>query len=278
VKFAVNIPNFGAFADANRLAELAKEAEDCGWDGFFLWDHVNHVWGDLPMIDPWIALSTMAVATERIRIGTMITPLARRRPWKLARETVTLDHLSGGRLTLGVGLGAPPETEFARLGEDPSARVRAQKLDEGLDVLQGLWSGEPFSYQGKYYQIDAVTFLPKPVQQPRIPIWIAAVWPNKPPFRRAARYNGVFATKTTTGDDFVLLDLPDFAQAHAYTEQERDDRTRPYDYVTGVALPDDRSKARDVVAEFEAAGLTWISELMGDPDSLSAKLRAGPPA
>jgi len=277
MKFAVSIPNFGAFADARRLAELAKEAEDCGWDGFFLWDHIHHVWGDFPMVDPWIALSAVAVATERIRIGTMITPLARRRPWKVARETVTLDHLSGGRLILGVGLGAPPETEFTRLGEDPGERVRGRKLDEGLDLLLGLWSGKRVDYQGEHYHVDNVTFLPAPLQQPRIPIWVAAVWPNKRPFRRAARFDGVFAAKTNTGDDFVLLNAGELAQARLYTEEHRSAQGAPFDYVTGVALPADRAEARDAVAEFETAGLTWITEMTGDPESLSNKLRAGLP-
>ena len=166
MRFCISIPNFGEYADVRRLAELAKEAEENGWDGCFLWDHING-WTQEPMVDPWVALAVMAAATSRIRLGTMVTPLARRRPWKLARETVTLDHLSGGRLILGVGLGFPPEEEFTRLGEDADDRARARKLDEGLAVLTGLWSGEPFSFQGDEFEIDEATFLPRPLQQPR---------------------------------------------------------------------------------------------------------------
>ncbi len=154
MKHGISIPNFGTFADIYRLTELAREAEDNGWDGFFLWDHLNEPQPGsrtppVPMLDPWVALAAIAAATKRIRIGTMVTPVARRRPWKLARETVSIDHLSGGRLILGVGLGGMPEEEHARFGEDADDRVRARRLDEGLDILAGLWSGEPFSYQGE---------------------------------------------------------------------------------------------------------------------------------
>ena len=168
MKFSFNIQNFAPFDDVHRVVELAKEAEAGGWDGFFLWDHIH--WDGPPMLDPWVTLAAIAMATERIRFGALVTPLARRRPWTLARETVTLDHLSRGRLIVGAGLGFPVDVEFERLGEETDDRVRAQKLDEGLDILTGLWSGEPFSYQGEHYQLDNVTFLPRPVQQPRIPI------------------------------------------------------------------------------------------------------------
>ena len=139
VRFGISVPNFAEYADPRLLTALAREAEAAGWDGFFLWDHIliERSWR-MPMADPWVALAAIAAATERIRLGPLVTPLARRRPWKVARETVTLDHLSGGRTILGVGLGHPPEAEYAAFGEEPDARVRALKLDEGLDVLTGL--------------------------------------------------------------------------------------------------------------------------------------------
>ena len=147
MKFAINVPNFGPYADARLTASLAREAEQRGWDGFHVWDHI-HGEGQTgaPTADPWILLAAVALATERIRIGTMVTPVARRRPWKLARDTVTLDRLSDGRLTLGVGLGYPADLEFTALGEEADDRVRAEKLDEGLDLLAALWSGESISH------------------------------------------------------------------------------------------------------------------------------------
>jgi alkanesulfonate monooxygenase SsuD/methylene tetrahydromethanopterin reductase-like flavin-dependent oxidoreductase (luciferase family) len=172
VKFGISLPNFGSFGDLALLRDLAREAEERGWDGFFLWDHIN--WARQPTLDPWIALAAIATATSRICIGTMVTPLARRRPWIVARQAVTLDHLSRGRVILGVGLGFPADTEYAALGEDPDDHVRAEKLDESLTIIDGLWSGEPFSFSGKHYRIEETTFLPRPLQRPRIPIWSPA--------------------------------------------------------------------------------------------------------
>ena len=193
VKHGVDFPPFEEFADPRFMAELAYEAEQAGWDGVFTWDHV---WLGMkePFADPWVALSAVAMRTERVRIGAMVTPLARRRPWQVARATVSLDHLSDGRLIFGAGLGSPPDTEFGVFGEETDRKIRARKLDEGLDVLAGLWSGEPFSYEGEEYRIDDVTFLPKPMQQPRIPVWVGGQWPNRAPFRRAARWDGAFPT------------------------------------------------------------------------------------
>ena len=275
VKFAVNVQNFAPFADPRRLAELAKEAEDSGWDGFFLWDHIH--WDGPPMVDPWVALAAIACATERIKIGTIVTPLPRRRPWKVARETVTLDHLSGGRFILGVGLGYPANVEYEPFGEDPGDRTRAEKLDEGLDVLTGLWSGEPFSYQGKHYQLDDVTFLPKPNQQPRIPIWVAGMWPNRRPFRRAARYDGVVPLKLTPSGEPTLITPAEVAEVVAYVRRHRD-TSAPFDLALGAPIPTDPAQARDVVAAFEEAGATWLLDGPPTPDALSARLRAGVPS
>ena len=178
--YAIDSPISGDYSDPRLLGELAHLAEQSGWDGFFIWDHLS-IDGMQPVVDPWVALSVMAARTERIRIGTAVTPIPRRRPWKLARETVSVDRLSGGRLTLGVGLGEPADSEYERFGEDGALRTRAAKLDEGLDVLTGLWSGEPFSYQGEHFRVDGACFLPKPVQRPRIPIWAGGQWPNRAP-------------------------------------------------------------------------------------------------
>src|SRR5689334_13471095 len=177
---------------------MARDAEAAGWDGFFLWDHVI-LW-PTPTCDPWVALAAVALATERVRIGPLVTPLPRRRITKLARETVTLDHLSNGRLVLGVGIGLGP-WEWEYLGEETDLRTRGAMLDEGLELLTKLWSGEPVMHEGRFYTCRGdkgpndptpipTPFLPRPVQ-PRIPVWVAGTWPKKPPFRRAARWDGV---------------------------------------------------------------------------------------
>ena len=189
MKYAIYSPGFGAFSDPRILAGLAHDAEDAGWDGFFLWDHVLFtMFGNAPIGDPWITLAAMATATERIRLGTLVTPVPRRRPWMLARELTTLDHLSHGRMVLGVGIGEDRfGREYSAFGEPSGAATHAVMLDEGLDVITGLWRGEPFSYSGQHYHVEDVTFLPTPIQRPRIPIWVAGNWPHKKPFRRAAQ-------------------------------------------------------------------------------------------
>jgi alkanesulfonate monooxygenase SsuD/methylene tetrahydromethanopterin reductase-like flavin-dependent oxidoreductase (luciferase family) len=149
IRYGINVPNFGDYNRPRVLADLAESAEEAGWDGFFIWDHMV---GETPFCDPTVALSAIALLTDRIRLGAMITPLPRRRPWKVAREMVSLDHLSGGRVIMGVGLGNPP-TEYSKLGEEPGARARAEKLDESLEIITGLWSGERFSHEGKHYRL-----------------------------------------------------------------------------------------------------------------------------
>src|SRR5215208_2361129 len=180
VRYGVSVPNFGVGVDARAITELAREAEEAGWDGFFLWDHLLAFSpGSVPVVDPWVALTAVALSTSRLRLGPMVTPLPRRRPVKLARETVSRDHLSGGRLILGVGIGAMPY-EWNYLGEEPDARVRGAMLDKGLEVLAGLWSGEPFDHHGEHYRV-------------------AGTWAVKAPFRRAARWDGAFPMKVEGG-------------------------------------------------------------------------------
>ena len=177
VKCAIDVAPFGELADPRVLAELAAAADDRGWDGFFLWDHVAYRAPVRAVADPWVALAAVACATSRVRIGPMVTPVSRRRVQKLARETVTLDLLSSGRLTFGVGLGVPGNNELEPFGEVVDPRERARLLDQGLDDLARFWAGE---------------FDPVPVQKPRIPVWVAAVWPHRRPVRRALRWDGVF--------------------------------------------------------------------------------------
>ncbi len=210
------------------MAELGARTEERGWDGFFVWDHVDYIEPVRALADPWVTLAAVAAATERVTIGPLITPLARRRPHQLARETVTLDRLSGGRLVLGVGLGSPRTGEFdpERFGEEGDPRARARLLDEGLDRLAAYWAGE---------------FEPLPVQRPRIPVWVAATWPNRRPLRRAARWDGLFP---------VELPAPEaLAELCAEVEAMREG-AGPFDYV--VTNP-----AGTDPAPWIEAGATW---------------------
>lgn len=277
MQYGLYIPNFGEETSARALAELASEAESAGWDGFFIWDHLLYSTNlRLPMVDPWVALAAVAMNTRQIRFGTTVTPLARRRPWKLARETVTLDHLSGGRLVLAVGLGEPAGAEFEQFGEAGDARLRAAKLDEGLEVLAGLWSGKPFSYQGVHYQVQKTVFRPPALQIPRIPVWVGGFWPNKPPFRRAARWDGIFPLKH--GGKLTPDDLCDIL---TYIRQHRSGPA-PFDLViTGATPGDDPAKGAKTIAPYQRAGLTWwLESLYNRRNSLAAmraRIRQGPP-
>src|SRR4051794_24242124 len=166
MKYAVNVPNYGPYGNARTLATLAREAEKAGWDGFFIWDHIAWM---TDVVDPWVALAAIALSTERLSIGALVTPIPRRRPQKLARETTSIDHLSNGRLVVGVGIGLGV-WEWDYLGEEQNLKRRGAMLDEGLEVLKGLWSGQEFNFVGEHYNIKEAVFLPRPLQQPRIPI------------------------------------------------------------------------------------------------------------
>lgn len=254
MKFGIYLPNFGAYGDARVLADLAHDAENAGWDGFFIWDHIA-AW-ELPMVDPWVALAAIAVSTRRIRIGTTVTPLPRRRPWKVAREAVSIDHLSDGRLTLGVGIGGG-KAEWAHLGEEADLKTRGAMLDEALDVLVGLWSGEPFSYDGEFYRLENTHFLPKPLQQPRIPIWVGGNWPYKAPFRRAAKWDGAFPLFEAEENEEELAQLNDMVH---YTSKHRH-LAQPLDIVIMGVTPDAQSKEGiDLVRQRAELGATWWLE------------------
>lgn len=188
MRYAVNIP---PFIDPSVVVDIAVEAEQAGWDGVFLWDHLQWIPDELVEVhNPWVLLGAIARETERVTVGTLVTPLSRRRPWQVAKELITLDHLSGGRSVLGVGLGETPQSDFAAFGEPSGARERAALLDEGLVVLDGLLRGEHVRHQGKQFTVDT-EIAPRPVQRPRPPIWVAGVVPHQPPLRRAIRYDGV---------------------------------------------------------------------------------------
>ncbi|WP_049568235.1 LLM class flavin-dependent oxidoreductase [Nocardiopsis sp. SBT366] len=189
---ALYLPPFGELADSRVLADLASRAELAGFDGVFLWDHVvRPLRPTLPVCDPWIALAAMAAATERIILGTRVTPLSRRRPQVVARQAVALDQLSGGRFVLGVGLGGDNGGELGRLGETTDPRTRAGMLDEGLDLLERIWSGDVVHHEGEHYRVDGLRFLPTPERAEGIPVWVATQSTRGAPLRRAARFQGL---------------------------------------------------------------------------------------
>jgi hypothetical protein len=279
VQFAVNVPNFGEYADPATFIALAQDTEAAGWDALFVWDHIL-IWDGNVVADPWILLAAAAAATDRIRLGPMVTPLPRRRPWVVARQAVTLDHLSGGRVILGVGIGHPPGPEFRDFGEVTDERTRADMLDEGLAIITGMWSGDPFRHRGEHYRLAKHTFLPTPVQQPRIPIWVAGMWPNRRPFRRAARYDGLVPMMAPDGG-WVETTPAGLVEMKSYVDEHRtgDD---PYDVAWFGDYPAGPDEAAALVAELAAAGATWCQmgpDQSGDESAAAfrERVRRGPP-
>jgi alkanesulfonate monooxygenase SsuD/methylene tetrahydromethanopterin reductase-like flavin-dependent oxidoreductase (luciferase family) len=265
------------YGDARTAANLARAAEQAGWDGFFVWEPV---WG----IDAWVALTAAAMQTEKIRLGTMLTPLSRMRPWKLASETATLDNLSGGRVILAVGLGAV-DTGFFDFGEVTDRKTRAELLDEGLEILTGLWRGQPFNFNGKHYTVKETKFYPPPppVQQPRIPIWVVGALNSEKSMQRALKYDGLLPTQIgAKGAQQASAD--DIREMKAYIAQRRAANT-PFDIVVEGSTPgDDPVQAEESLRPWREAGATWWLEAlwssMDEPDGAQKvlrRLRQGPP-
>ena len=250
-----------------------------GGIGFFLWDHMNYRLDGSPepvsIADPWIMLGAVALRTTSIKLGPMVTPVPRRRPWKLARETVTLDHLSGGRLVLGVGLGSDADGEYHDFGEPTDPKEHGARLDEGLAILTRLWNGEEVNYQGQHYQLAQVQFRPTPVQQPRIPIWVAGIWPHPKPFRRAAQFDGVYPQQRGRA-----LTPEDFREILAFIQVQRT-RTTPFDALAyGLTSGTDTAADASRVAAFAQAGATWWLEHFAPQhtvEQVRQRIQAGPP-
>ncbi len=277
MQYGLDVPTTGEYADPRTLAQLASEAEAAGWDGFFLWDVL--LGGDdmsTDVLDPWIALTAIALQTARIKIGTLATPLARERPWLAARRIANLDQVSGGRMICVAGLGFR-EADFTAFGEEGDARTRAQKLDEGLVILAGLLAGERFSFTGQRYTVEQVTLRPRPAQSPRPPIWVAAGWPRKAPFRRAARWDGV-CLKSYHQDRREPLTPADVAEAVAYIHEHRTTRA-PFDVAVSGESPAEIAAAREQLQPFAEVGATWwIDEGLGwTLEEFRARIQAGPP-
>jgi probable F420-dependent oxidoreductase len=263
VRYGVCLANIGTYSDPRASVRVARVAEEAGWDAVLVWDHLAFVWGS-PAADPWVVLTAVAAATERVRIGTAVTPVARRRPQVLAQTVASLDVFSGGRVIFGAGLGGS-ESEFGRFGEPTDAKVRAAMLDEGLGVLRELWSGEEVNHHGEHYTVDGVTLAPRPVQD-RVPIWIGGN--RKPSLRRAARWDGWLADSAApTG---VMLSPDDVARS-----VEAIGRGEDYD----VAVLGQTDRADPL--SYEDVGVTWwlenLHDMRGSLDDVVAQVAAGPP-
>jgi alkanesulfonate monooxygenase SsuD/methylene tetrahydromethanopterin reductase-like flavin-dependent oxidoreductase (luciferase family) len=266
------MPLFDALADPAVVARLSAEAEEAGWHGVFVWDNLRYREPVVDVADPWITLAAMATATERIRLGPMVTPLARRRPVNVARETATLDRLSGGRLTLGAGLGSDRfASEYSITGEELDDRRRASMLDESLEILAAAWSGEPVYHRGEHYTVDGMRFLPRPVQRPGVPVWVAGYYGKPRPVRRAARRQGFFPIELDHAEQLAEI----VADLAALRREAGRDPTEPYDVV--VALP----PGSDPAPYFAAGATWWLVEFPWDAvsvDQVRAVIRDGPAA
>jgi probable F420-dependent oxidoreductase len=271
--YGINLATLGDYANPKRVVQMAQAAEASGWEAIFVWDHLAFAWG-VPSGDPWIILAAVAQATKRIKIGSAVTPLPRRRPQVMANTLATLDLLSEGRVIFGVGLGGVPQ-EYEGFGEAADAKTRAEKLDEALEILKALFSGERVNYQGEHYRLNGVTLAPLPVQRPRPPIWIGGE--SRPALRRAAHWDGwVIGGDNEQGQ--MVKTPQQFADQMAYIRACRT-TTQPFDAaLTGVSSPLDRR----LVREYGDAGMTWWLESLhgfrGDFDVLLARIKAGPPA
>ena len=270
VRHGLYVAPFGELADVRALAEAAATAEASGWDGLFLWDHVMTFDG-LAVADPWVALTAVALATERLRLGALVTPLARRRPWDVARQVAVLDHLSNGRMVFGAGLGGDSRRELTAFGEERDPRARAALLDEALELVVALWRGEPVTRAGAAFALDEALVRPTPRQEPRPPVWLGCVWPHRRPLVRAARYDGVFPVShraSLTGEDVrALLEIVDEHRA-------------PDAGAFDVALVNHERPDAARLAELGDAGATWWLQGFGERPRLADvqdAAAAGPP-
>ena len=262
--------------DLDLISDLACEAETSGWDGFFIWD------GFLGP-NPWILLASVAARTEGLRFGVMLTAATVRRPWQLASETATLDRLSKGRLILSLGLGAASDLGFDRVGEQMDRKIRAELLDESLDILNGLWTGKPLHYEGKHYQVRDAALSVTPVQQPRIPVWVVGAWPRMKSMRRVLRCDGLIPSKLTATGVSDNITPEDLREMFAFVKERLGDPS--FDItVEGETPGDDKEKAAQIISPFIDAGATWWLESiaatpyrLGGIEGVRARIAQGPP-
>jgi Luciferase-like monooxygenase len=277
MRYGLYVPNFGKVS-ATTYLELAREAEKAGWDGFFLWDHIVEFNQRVQLFDSFTILAAIAATTKRIRIGTTVTPLPRLKPWVVARQTACIDHLSKGRMTLGAGLGGEESVDYERFDESADPKVLAQKLDESLEIIAGLWTGKEFSYnQGKYFKMGKSLFLPAPIQKPRIPIWVGGMWPRKGPFKRAAKWDGTIPLRAPG----KLLEPSDLFEILPFVKDLRKNTSNFDVVVIGWTTGTNRAGNAEKVSRYANAGANWwLESLYTQRDSserMFARIRLGPP-
>ncbi len=261
------------FGNAVQAVAWAQTAEQAGWDGFFIADLI---WG----LDAWSLLAAIAVQTHRIRLGTMLTPMPWIKPWKLASETVTLDHLSGGRTILAVGLGAN-DTGAGNYGLETDRKLKAELLDEGLEIITRLWQGQSIQYSGKHYTLTPTTFPPPPppVQQPRIPVWVVGVWPRMKSIARVFKYDGILPMKLSSDGKIGQAEPADVQALNDYAKQHRSSVT-PFDIIVeGHTSGEDKRAGSATLQPWAESGATWwIESRWGQGEAaVLARLRQGPP-
>ena len=266
MRYALDISPAGRLGDPRSMAELARVAEASGWDGIFVEDYIVHPLADATY-DPWIALAAMALATERVSIGIHVVALPRRRPQMVARQALTLDAISDGRFILGVGSGDDTSADFKAFDEERDLRRRAALLDEGLAVIDGLWSGEPFA------------LLPPSRARPRIPIWVGGRLTSRGPRERAARWDGACLYRAQP-PEWVDLTPDDVRAMQERAAAVRGPDAPPYDVcVGGRQRRQDLDEERAYGAAIAAAGATWRAEFVPpnlEPDDLRRRVEAGP--
>jgi alkanesulfonate monooxygenase SsuD/methylene tetrahydromethanopterin reductase-like flavin-dependent oxidoreductase (luciferase family) len=272
--YGISIAPVGPGGDPASMAELATAAEQAGWDGIFPEDYIVYQgWDGTATYDPWVTLAAMAVATTRVRLGTSVTPLPRRRPWKLASEAVSIDHLSGGRFILGVGSGDVHDPGFAATGEPVPQAVRAQLLDEGLEIMTGLWTGEPVTFHGRHFHVEGLRMLPRPVQQPRIPIWVGGQWSLRKVRDRVTRWDGSCAYKGPPDEEWQDMTPADVRDIRAAAGRPGFDIA-----VGGSERGADWDRDREHIRAVAKAGATWWIEWVrpGDRQRTIDAVRRGP--
>jgi len=278
--------NFGFIIPSgttNEIVSLASEAEDAGWDGVFYYDDI-YTDSKTEMSAAWPIMAAIAMTTKRIRFGSLLTAIGRRRPWEVARESVTVDHLSNGRLILPTGLGWAGDGAYTKAGMPSERKVRAEMLDEGLEILDGLWSGKPFRYAGKHNQLRAMTFIPRPVQRPRIPIWVVGAWPRPKSMRRVLKYDGLIPViKKLDGSHEEEIPPEKIREMKEFVERNRITRgrmRREFDIIKDGMTPANEKKAKEIVTPYAEAGATWWTETMWgvkEMGDVRKRIRAGPP-
>lgn len=274
INFGIYIANFDIFESPIDYLDLAVATEENSWDGFFMWDHTVGIPGK-PASETFTTLSAIASKTNNIKIGTTVTGLPRHRPWNLARKVATIDHISNGRFIFGIGLGA--RDEYSPFNEENDNKILKEKVDESLQIIQGIFEKDHFSFSGKHYQLNDVSFNPKPKQK-NLPIWVAGTWPYKGPFRRAAKFNGIFPL--SADPDEIRLSPKEYQDIISFINQFRDPKS-DFDVVSHMYTTG--NKEDDAwISDYIDVGVNWLIEVIypgrASKKEIFDRIKKGPPS